>query len=539
MQYNDNTERRSRRKRRRNGPVLILFGVLALAAVAVLGITIPAILDDGSGKTAAEDKQPAEERSVDAQELAAVELAPEAAGTVAQPEAPATEAGILPAGASPEEALARVGGSGCVLADESTILLRMNLGGQPATGDAELNVYQLAPYQYELSEGEIVGTAAVSDSPEARFPRAPHDSVDSLYCKYVFATKEGEMLGEPQYIVNPELLATSTKEREGYQPKGLADIFYNYNLDTEEGGDHLILQINNYGSNPTLRHPAGNGTDPYPVDEGPFQYMFNAANAEGVNALAASMHNLADTHITQDYIVGNEVNERKWCYVNYMDWDRYVREYLQGFRVSYNAIKSANANAHVFICLSQDWDRNRTPGEPEYYAYIDAKDFVLKFNAMIKAAGDVDWGLSYHPHPVPLTHARFWDMTGMDPIYSIMINTNAMVSFQNLSVLTDFMMAPELLSPTGRVRHMMASETGLSAGQGEEVQAAALYASYQACIRNPYIETMIYSPDPSINAVFLAKTQEVYDNMGGPADPEYDAWAKSVIGIDDWSRVLR
>ncbi len=434
--------------------------------------------------------------------------------------------------------------SGCRLQDAGTIVLTAKFDSVPAADDEQLYVYRLSPFQYSLDGAAQVGTTTLSANPSASVSVGAIGQTKALTGKFVFAVKSGgamQMLGEPQYITNPEVMATNTRARVAYPPKGLADIFYNYNMDTETGGNHLILQINNYGNNPAMRHPNSYGGDSHPVDEGPFQYMFNAATEDGVNALFNSMHNLAASHITQDFIIGNEVNERKWCYVTYMDWDSYVRNYMQVFRVAYNAIKSANANARCFICISQDWDRNRTPGEEEYYRYIDAKDFIAKFNSMICAGGNIDWCVACHPHLVPLTYAKFWDMGGIanGSYYNLMVTSNAMLTFLNLSTLTNYMQSAALLSPSGKVRGIIASETAIPASQGADVQGAALYASYQACIRNRFIETMIYSPDPTIGSVFTDKATEVYNNMGGPNDATYDAWAKSVIGISDWGQVLR
>ncbi len=425
------------------------------------------------------------------------------------------------------------------LIDGNTVHLSAGFASAPASEDGKLHIYQLAPYQYSLDGAIEVGSIECSASAEADFAMG-NGAVPGLYCKYTFAAIQGGapvMQNEPQYVTNPEILATNTRARVGYPKKGLTDYFYNWNLDTNNGIPAYIMQINNYGNNGVLKHPRANQGDSHMVDEGPLQYMFNASNAEGVNALANAMKGVANMAGTQDYIIGNEVNVRKWCYIAYTDWDTYVREYMQGFRVAYNAIKSVNANARVFICLDQNWDRNMT--NQEAFWFLDGKDFIDKFNANVCAGGNIDWGLAFHPHPVPLTYAKIWDMGAIDPIYARMVNSNAMISFQNMSVITNYMTSGSLRSPSGAVRAMMASETGISANQGADVQAAALYASYQACVRNPYVDIMIYSFDDSTGARFTDKAWEVYNNMGGPNDAEYDAWAKGVIGISDWGQLLR
>lgn len=431
-------------------------------------------------------------------------------------------------------------GSGCRLENSSTIYLNASFSKAPSSEDGLLHVYQLAPYQYGPEGAAEVGSVPVSQTPAAEFAMTD-GAVDGLYCKYVFAAIQNGapvFQGEPQYITNPEILAGNTRGRIGYPKKGVDDYFTNW--DPARGGaSRPIMQICNYGEDGTLKHPYSNTGDSHPVDEGPFQYMFNANNAAGVNALADAMKRVASMDGTQDYIFGNEVNVRKWCYIAYNDWDTYVREYMQGFRVAYNAIMSTNANARVFICIDQCWDRNKPANDPEYYYYMDGKDFIAKFNSMISSGGNISWGLAFHPHPVPLTYAKFWDMSALDPIYAQLVNTNAMVSFQNMGTITGYMQSGSLRLPSGGVRPMIASETGIPSGQGEDVQGAAMYASYQACVRNPYVEIMIYSKDASTGAGFSSKAQEVYSNMGGPGDAEYDAWAKSVIGISDWGQVLR
>ncbi|MBR5420570.1 MAG: hypothetical protein IK115_05420 [Lachnospiraceae bacterium] len=445
-----------------------------------------------------------------------------------------------------EREVLRAQGPGCRLVDAATIALTAELGSMPVTDDDVLYVYELAPYQYSLEGAAQIATTAVSQKPAVSFPFAGDGAVSRLYCKFVFAANVGgtmTMLGEPQYITNPELLATNTKPRSAYPTKSIQGhgTCHNYYLDRGYGGEGMMLIVNNTGQNAVLKHPAASSPDSHMVDEGPLLYMFNAANADGVNALASGLKNLAASHNTQDFVIGNEVNERKWCYVAYMDWDQYVREYVQSFRVAYNAIKSTNANARIFFSVSQDWDRNRPSGSAEYYWYLDSKDFIAKFNSQIRAGGNIDWCIACHPHTVPLTYSKFWDMSGLGNggYFAAQISSGAMMSFQNLSLLTNYLQSPELLSPAGKVRPVIASETAIAGGQGAEVQGAALYASFQASLRNPYIETIIYLEDPTIGAVFSGKAREVYDAMGGPEDAAYDAWAKAVIGISDWGQVLR
>ena len=169
---------------------------------------------------------------------------------------------------------------------------------------------------------------------------------------------------------------------------------------------------------------------------------------------------------------------------------------------------------------------------------IDVKDFMNSFNNQIKAEGNIDWCMAFHPHPVPLTYAKFWANTAN---YSSLVSSNKMVTIQNLSTVSSYLSQPALLNTKGQPRAVIATEVGYSALQGADVQGAAIYAAYTAVSRNPLVETIVINqdPQPNINSIFTPKAREVFDNMDGANGAAYDAWAKQVIGISDWGKILR
>ena len=122
------------------------------------------------------------------------------------------------------------------------------------------------------------------------------------------------------------------------------------------------------------------------------------------------------------------------------------------------------------------------------------------------------------------------------------VSSGKMITFQNLSLLTNFLQSPEMISPAGTVRHVILSEIGLTNAQGTEVQAAALYASYVAAKSNPYVDEIIYLltfSEPQVDTRLTGQSQLVYNSLGTPDEATYDAWAKAYIGISDWSQVIR
>mgnify|MGYP001026844952 FL=1 len=438
-----------------------------------------------------------------------------------------------------------------VLLDKATISYTASLPELPASDDGVLYLFEMQPYEYAVSPAAVpVASAPASLTPTFTVPYTGA----RLYTKFGLAVKSGGqnvLIANPQYIANPELLATHTKPRQtralkSEQGKDFCNLYMSNNLSGVIAGKYTTAQVMNEGKNQAVTNPYARAailpTDTRPVT--PRYYMLNASEPAGITTIANDLANCAANSTVENFIIGNEVNVRTWNYMIWTDWDSYIREYAQVFRVAYNAIKSQNANARVFVCIDQNWDRNRPVGHAEYYEYIDGKDFLAKFNALIAGEGNIDWGVAQHPYPVPLTYAKFWDMSGCpDGGYmAAQVSSGKMMTFQNLSLLTNYLQSPEMLSPAGTVRHVILSEIGLTNAQGNEVQAAALYTSYVAAKSNPYIDEIIYLlsfSEPQVDTRLSGQSQLVYNSLGTASEATYDAWAKAFIGISDWSQVIK
>jgi len=438
-----------------------------------------------------------------------------------------------------------------VLLDKNTISYTAVLPEVPASDDGALYLFDMQPYEYAVApEATPVASAPISLTPAFTVPYTNA----RLYTKLGLCVKSGGqnvLIANPQYIANPEVLATHTKARQtrplkSEQGKQFCNLYLSNNLGGVIAGKYTTAQIMNEGKNQTLTNPYARvgiiPTDTHP--QTPLYYMLNASDPAGIKALTDELTKCAANSTVENFIIGNEVNVRKWNYMIWTDWDHYLREYAQVYRVAYNAIKSQNANARVFVCIDQNWDRNRPASHAEYYEYIDGKDFLAMFNALIASEGNIDWGVAQHPYPVPLTYAKFWDMSGCpDGGYmAAQVSSGKMMTFQNLTLLTNYLQSPELLSPSGAVRHVILSEIGLTNAQGTEVQAAALYASYVAAKANPFVDEIIYLlsfSEPMVDTRLTGVSQQVYDSLGTENEAAYDAWAKAFIGITDWSQVIK
>lgn len=429
------------------------------------------------------------------------------------------------------------------LSAPGTVVYQATLSGAPQTDDNIIYLYALQPFEYQIMPTDAcVGQIATTASPVFTFPLG-----DMICNKFAMGVKVGGSIitiSGGQYITNPEVAATATKAPQNggfvipYEKMGLYRVG-EYPISMYAGYSTCVI-VNK--ANKNLIHPYASKGDAHPVSPKMY-YAFNAANLTGVNTLKQEMKAFAAGTYIEDFIFGNEVNNRKWNYMASVDWDTYVREYAQAFRVAYNAIKSTNANAKVYISVDQNWDRNRAPGSAEYYEYMDVMDFILNFNAVIASEGNIDWALAAHPYPTPLTYAKFWDLSGLAnaDYYRKMVTTNAQVTFQNLPVMTNFMAMPAMKSPKGGIRTIILPEIGITSAQGIDVQAAAYVACYTACRNNPAIKKIYFhrmNEGGQTNFGTSGLSEQVYQSLlhGGPG--QYDAWAKNYIGITDWHQVV-
>lgn len=298
-----------------------------------------------------------------------------------------------------------------------------------------------------------------------------------------------------------------------------------------------------------------------------FYYGFNVSTPEGYETTRALFSFMAERYSGADYkhgrvsnwIVGNEVNNNKnWNYVGAMDLASYTKLYEKNFRVAYTAIKSRSKNARVFFSTDYEWKKQNTNLQ---YA---AKDFIDLFNAGISAEGNIEWGLAYHPYPYPMTEPEFWDddQTGM-------VNEtfeSPVVNFKNLHVLTDYFQQAHMRTAGGQVRHIILSEEGftsdsISRGKVYDIQAAAFAYAYYLVDNNPYIDAFILNrqvdaitevetscafglwtvdmsrPDKVI-AVMPKNIYQVFKHIDTRKSLRYSEFAKSIVGISDWSEVI-
>ncbi len=216
-------------------------------------------------------------------------------------------------------------------------------------------------------------------------------------------------------------------------------------------------------------------------------YAFNTLNEAGLQATreAAKTVTAAFKNCVSNWVIGNEVNDgQSWNYIGQMDIDSYCANYATAFRTWYDTIKGSNSLANVYMPFDFRWNCGQVNG----FKY-GVKDMLPRLNNYLK---DTDYGIAWHAYPETFT----------DPVFSDDRNATdnqntAIINLKNLHVLTDYMQNAEMLSPSGKVRHLILSEQGFTSdspergGESQELQAQCIKEAYEAAKANPYVEAFL------------------------------------------------
>ncbi len=274
-------------------------------------------------------------------------------------------------------------------------------------------------------------------------------------------------------------------------------------------------------------------------------YGLNATTTEGIEILEAMGSFVASRWSGYSYfgmnakvdnfIIGNEVNA--WNEWNYMNCGGnlalYTQEYANAFRILYNAIKSENGNANVYICTDHQWALNQR-------TVHGARSFITQFNNVIRAQGNIDWRLALHAYNYPLNSVVAWA-----PTAKVQRSQNTQfISVYNIDVVTDFLSQPDFLAPNGAVRTVKLAEQGFTSSQGEELQAAAITYAFLVAENNSHIDGLILSrekDDPVIeipqglaNGILRSDNtaKASYNFYKYAGNPEWTAKANALVGVD-------
>ncbi len=430
----------------------------------------------------------------------------------------------------------------CSIVDSSKVEIAVKSDGIPKSDDKYYYLFQEATYEDSITE-ESVPIAKVYKSDDTSFTiDLNKGTADTrLFSKFQVAVKQNDQfvtISHAKYITNPGGCAGYSyggmqhKSIKGLLPDPLrigelqdlgceyatyniplshilvtsggipytyGGVTYHFNSQIMNDYDTLFKRLNNMGIDvaaiilnnastsafPEITHPSARSgsTAPY--------YMFNATNESGVKALAAIGSFLANRYSGSGHgnvsmwIIANEVNARKeYNYMTHTDVNTYTTAFTRAFRVFYNAIKSQNSAAQVYIPLDQRWTYN-TEKTGDY----DAKDVLDIFASSLSEYGNIDWGLAAHPYSFPNGNTAFWNSSK----YVNHTESTPCITMDNIEVLTNYMKKESMLDTSGNVRSIILSEIGYSSTSGQALQAAAFAYAYVKMEQNGYIDALMLS----------------------------------------------
>ncbi len=479
-------------------------------------------------------------------------------------------------------------------------------GVVPAVGNGTYYLFELKPYQNVVgSRTDYCATAPAASTAVFTTPLNYNTSTSKLYSRFVVTVLSNGVyvpVSNEMYITNPEAVSTKATGYPVRSKKGLtADWrfsdelahlgtgFASYELDVSRfftgGGINYTYNGKTYSFNASIVREydivcsklAGQGCNvvmiiknsyiPAALDmiaptgrvAGKNCYAFNVDEQAATEKLEALISFLANRYsgaygTIHTWIIGNEVNtSNPWHYMGNVSADMLAYHYAKEFRVCYNAIKSQNSGARVFISLDQRW--NFEDGTP---AQFGAKKILDLFASYVNINGNIDWGVSFHPYPAPLYNCTFWTMPASYARMNLIDHTDnsKFLNPTNTDVLTNHLKLPTLMSPSGTVRHCIISEMGFTSSNkqiptNELTQAAAIVYAYKLTSSNPIIEGIIFhrqvdhaSEIAGDGMAVGIRTETsikysygVFANMDKGNTPQYTDFALPIIGATSWAQL--
>ena len=541
-------KRRTGKKARRNRIIVILSGVLAVFAVVLVGAMMVWLLigDNKSPEQEQAEQEEIFEASLVMEEEKNEEFINESTidaivkGGHTVSEALLQRPATVEMTAENTAEFAKI--ENCNIVSSGKVEISVTSEGIPKSDDKYYYLFEEATYDDGIVEGsEPIAKVYKSDDTSFSVDLNKGAANSRLFSKFQVAVKMNDSfvsISHAKYITNPGACAGYSyggmqhKSIKGLLPDPLrigelADLGCEYaayniplrNILVTSGGipysyggvtyhfnsqiindyDTLFKRLNGMGIDvaaiilnnastsafPEITHPSARSgsTAPY--------YMFNATNESGVKALAAIGSFLANRYSGSGHgnvsmwIIANEVNARReYNYMSYTDVGTYTAAFTRAFRVFYNAIKSQNSAAKVYIPIDQRWTYN-TEKTGDY----DAKDVLDIFAASLSDYGNIDWGLAAHPYSFPNGNTAFWKSSK----HVNHSDTTPCITMDNIEVLTNYMKRPEMLDSSGNVRSIILSEIGYSSTSGQALQAAAFAYAYTKMEKNGYIDALMLS----------------------------------------------
>lgn len=289
-------------------------------------------------------------------------------------------------------------------------------------------------------------------------------------------------------------------------------------------------------------------------------YAWNTKDRSARKQLQATLNFLARRYSTStkkygqisNWIIGNEVNNyNTYNYAGSQTLRQYSQIYADQFRLAYNTLVSVYSNARVYISLDHLWNTNYVNGT------FASRKMLDSFASKIRAGGNLQWNLAYHPYSSPLTEPRFWANTNGQLTKSL---TTPVINMGNIRLLTSY-----IRQKYGSKTRIILSETGYTSVQRkhnvENQQAAAVAYSYLLAESDNMIDSLIihrqidhkeeikqglnlglWTTDARSADFESANTKKkswsVFKYMDSSRSASETAFIPSTIGVSNWKSLI-
>jgi hypothetical protein len=211
---------------------------------------------------------------------------------------------------------------------------------------------------------------------------------------------------------------------------------------------------------------------------------FNTTSKPGERGFRAALEFLANRYSNptgehgwvSGYIIGNEV-QAHWYWYNLGEATPadVIADYAHTLRVAHQSVRKFHPEVRIYVSMDHHWTAS-PDGNPK--KALPGKVLLDDLNARIKADGDFEWHVAFHPYPEDLFNPRTWN----DKQATLDASTPK-ITFKNLEVLSQYLRRAGMQFEN-HPRRIILSEQGFhtpDGPDGERIQAAAFaYAYYRA-----------------------------------------------------------
>jgi hypothetical protein len=287
--------------------------------------------------------------------------------------------------------------------------------------------------------------------------------------------------------------------------------------------------------------------------------MPNVGSADGVRAYAAALDFLARRYggprgqakhgRIHHWIMHNEV-DAGWVWTNagIKTAPRYMDLYQKSMRMAHLIARQYDPHAKAFISLTHHWARTT---ERHSYPSRDLLELLLDFS---KAEGDFDWAIAHHPYPQDLFNPRVWENDQATGSFD-----TPKITFKNIEVLDAWVNRPRAMFLGKHRRTIHLSEQGLNSrdysAKSSREQAAGMAYAWNKVKGLDSIEAFQYHnwidnrgegglriglrrfADDEDDPLGKKPIWDVYRALGTADEAAATEFAKSIVGVRDWSEI--